>query len=123
VPHKGPIIDNLAFRVESAGRRIVIVGDTTLCERLMEFAEGADLLVHECSFPSEVLQRENWMPYHTAPRDLGRWARRHGVKKLLLKHFCLRPGVVELADLIAEISETFGHENLIVGEDLMTVEV
>ena len=123
VPHKGPIIDNLAFRVESGGKRIVIVGDTTLSERLMAFAEGADLLVHECSFPSEVLRREKWTPYHTDPRELGRWARQRGVKKLLLKHFCLRPGVVELDTLISQTRETFGDEGLIVGEDLMTIEV
>jgi len=123
VRHKEPILDNLAFRVESEGKSIVIVGDTTLCENLMDFAEGADLLVHECSFPSQILDREGWGSFHTDPRELGRWARQRGVKKLLLKHFCLRPGVVELDTLVSEVRETFGDEGLIVGADLLTVEV
>jgi len=123
VKHQSPILDNLAFRVESQGKTIVIVGDTTLCDNLMEFADGADLLVHECSFPSDVLKREKWEAFHTPPRELGRWARQHGVKRLLLKHFCLRPGVVELDTLVDEVRQTFGDEGLIVGRDLLTVEL
>lgn len=123
VEHKGPLLDNLAFRIESGGRSIVVVGDTTFCPALVEFAAGADLLVHECSFPSAVFEREKWGSFHTAPRELGRWARECGVKKLLIKHFCLRPGVVELDALVHEVRETFGDDGLIVGRDLLTVEV
>jgi len=123
VTHKAPILDNLAYRIEAEGRSIVVVGDTTLDRNLMELAEGADLLVHECSFPSAVMEREQWGEFHTAPRDLGRWARERGVKRLLLKHFCLRPGVVELEDLVREVQETFGAEGLIVGEDLLCLEI
>jgi ribonuclease BN (tRNA processing enzyme) len=89
----------------------------------MRLSEGADLLVHECSFPSRIIDRESWQDFHARPADLGRWARQRGVKKLLLKHFCLRPGVVELDDLVSEVAETFGSDGLLVGEDLMTVDV
>ena len=123
VEHKGPILDNLAFRVEAEGKSVVIVGDTTPCPQLMDFAEGADLLVHECSFPSHVFEKEKWDSFHTNPRDLGRWARERGVKRLLLKHFCLRPGVVELDPMVDEVRATFGDEGLIVGRDLLIVEV
>lgn len=123
VVHKAPILDNLAYRVESGGKSLVVVGDTTVCEELMDLAEGADVLVHECSFPSPILERENWETFHTSPRELGRWAKERGVKKLVLKHFCLRPGVVELEPMIDELRETFGAEGLIVGEDLLEVDV
>lgn len=123
VRHKSPILDNLAFRIESEGKSVVIVGDTTLCAELMDFAAGADLLVHECSFPTAVLERERWDTFHTSPRELGRWAKERGVKRLLLKHFCLRPGVVELDTLVNEVRETFGNDGLIVGKDLLTVEL
>ncbi len=123
VEHRGPILDNLAFRVEADGKSVVIVGDTILDERLARLAEGADLLVHECSFPSAVFDREQWERFHTRPADLGRWARQRGVNRLLLKHFCLRPGVVELDDLVNEVAEVFGTEGLIVGKDLLTVDV
>ncbi|MBT3374846.1 MAG: MBL fold metallo-hydrolase [Lentisphaerae bacterium] len=123
VQHKSHILDNLAFRIEANGRSIVVVGDTTVCDALLELATGADLLVHECSFPSAILERENWGAFHTDPRELGRWARERGVKKLLLKHFCLRPGVVELEPMVVEVREEFGSAGLIVGEDLMSLEV
>lgn len=123
VKHKHPILDNLAYRVEAEGKSIVVVGDTTLCENLMEFSEGADLLVHECSFPSAMLHGENWTAFHTDPRELGRWAKERGVKQLMLKHFCLREGVIELDTLVEEVRGTFGSDGLIVGEDLMSVDV
>lgn len=123
IKHKDPVLDNLAFRVEAGGKSIVVVGDTTVCENLMEFSEGADLLVHECSFPSDFLIKEEWDAFHTPPKALGVWAKERGVKKLLLKHFCLRPGVVELEPMVAEVKAGFGDRNLLVGHDLMTVEV
>lgn len=121
--HKQPVIDNLAYRIEAGDKSIVVVGDTTICPGVKALAEGADLLVHECSFPSAMLQKEKWDAFHTDPRDLGFWAKAAGVKKLLVRHFCLRPGVVELPDLLAEVRSTFGEDGLIVGEDLLTVEV
>ena len=101
----------------------MVVGDTVVCESLMDLAEGADVMVHECSFPTEVLDREKWGSFHTSPRELGRWARERGVKRLVLKHYCLRPGVVELEPMIEEVREEFGSEGLVVGRDLMEIEV
>jgi len=123
VTHKTPILDNLAYRIEAEGKALVVVGDTTLCPELMDLAEGADVLVHECSFPSAVLEEEHWDAFHTKPRELGRWARERGVKRLVLKHFCLRPGKVELEPMIAEVRDTFGEEGLVVGEDLLELDV
>ncbi len=121
--HKQPVIDNLAYRIEADGKAIVVVGDTTVCPNLMELAAGADLLVHECSFPSAVLTKEKWVGFHTDPRELGTWAKARGVRRLLIKHFCLRPGVVTLETLVDEVRSTFGREGLIVGKDLMAIEV
>lgn len=121
--HKTPILDNLAYRIEADGKSIVVAGDNTVSHNLMELAAGADLLVHECSFPSAVLKKEKWDTFHTDPRELGMWAKAKGVKKLLVKHFCLRPGAVTLQALIDEVRGTFGSEGLIVGKDLMSLEV
>jgi ribonuclease BN (tRNA processing enzyme) len=38
-----------AFRVETEGRSLVYSGDTTLCEGLLRLAQGADVIVTECS--------------------------------------------------------------------------
>lgn len=121
--HKSPFLDNIAYRIEAEGKSIVIVGDTTLCENLQKFAQGADLMTHECSFPERILIKEKWDEFHTNPKELGKWARERGVKKLVLKHFCLRPGVVELDELVNEVKETYGNDGLIVGNDLLEIDV
>jgi len=120
--HKSPVLDNLAYRVEAEGKSIVVAGDNVLCESLMKLAEGCDLLVHECTFPTERLLRAKWDAFHTPPRELGRWAKERGVKRLLLKHFAVQKGVA-VEPMVAEVRETFGDDGLIVGRDLLEVEV
>ncbi len=120
--HKPQILDNLAFRIESGGRSVVVAGDNVVCESLMKLAEGCDLLVHECSFPSSRIEEHKWGGFHTPPRLLGRWAKERGVKRLLLKHFCIQKGVA-VEPMVEEVRSEFGDEGLIVGRDLMTVEV
>ena len=120
--HKAPILDNLAYRIDSEGKSIVVAGDNIVCESLMKLAEGCDLLVHECSFPSQRILDAKWDTFHTPPRELGRWAKERGVKRLLLKHFCIQQGVA-VEPMAAEVRETFGDEGLIVGRDLLEIEV
>jgi len=122
VLHKQQILDGLAFRIEAEGKSIVVVGDTALCPALQDLAAGADLLAHECTFPTERIEKGSWGAFHTPPRDLGRWARERGVKRLLLKHFAVQPGVTVEA-MTEEVRSEFGKDNLIVGRDLLTVDV
>ncbi len=122
VRHQAHVLDNLAFRVEAEGKSIVVVGDTVVCESLMRLAEGADLMAHECTFPTERIEKAKWGSFHTSPRELGRWAKERGVKKLLLKHFALQEGV-EVEPMVEEVRAEFGSEGLIVGRDLLSVEV
>ena len=122
VLHKSHILDNLAFRVDADGKSIVIAGDNVLCENLMELSEGVDLLVHECTFPTERIEQAKWGSFHTSPRALGKWAKERGVKRLMLKHYAVQKGVA-VAALAQEVRDEFGDENLLVGEDLMTVEI
>ncbi len=120
--HKPQILDNLAFSVESGGKRVVVAGDNVVCDSLMDLAEGCDLLVHECSFPTKRIEEHKWGGFHTSPRELGRWARARGVRRLLLKHFCVQQGVA-VEPMVEEVREGFGSEGLIVGHDLLTVEI
>jgi len=122
VRHKSHILDNLAYRIEAEGKSVVIVGDTTLCEALMDLADGADLLVHECTFPTARIRTAAWGDFHTSPTDLGRWARRRGVKRLVLKHFAVQQGVTVEA-MAEEVRSEFGRRGLIVGRDLLELEV
>ena len=44
------------------------------------------------------------------------------MKKLLLKHYAIQKGV-EVEPMAEEVREEFGDEGLIVGHDLLTVDV
>jgi ribonuclease BN (tRNA processing enzyme) len=122
VLHKPQILDNLAFRIEAEGKAIVVAGDNILCESLMDLAEGCDLLVHECTFPTERIERHRWGGFHTSPKALGRWARERGVRKLVLKHYAIQEGV-EVEPMVEEVRAEFGDDGLIAGYDLLTVDV
>ncbi len=122
VLHKSHILDNLAFRINSGGKSLVIVGDTMVCEPLMKLAEGCDLMIHECTFPTERIESGDWSSFHTSPAALGSWAKERGVKKLMLKHYAVQEGVA-VDPMVEEVRSTYGSEGLIAGEDLMSVEI
>ena len=73
------------------GQSVVFSGDTAPCERLIELAHGADLLIHECTFPQKAIEFRSkagigtWA--HTSPTELGRIANEAGVKSLVATHF------------------------------------
>jgi len=119
--HMRPIIKSLAYRIDSGGRSVVIVGDTAVCDSLKRLAKGTDLLVHECTFPTAKIKKGSWEKWHTPPAELGRWAKEAGVKRILLKHFAIQEGV-EAEPMAEEVRREFGGE-VIIGEDLMTLTI
>jgi ribonuclease Z len=42
----GPVKPAFGYRIDSAGRSVVISGDTKFCQNLVNFARGADCLIH-----------------------------------------------------------------------------
>lgn len=56
----------LAYRFEHGGPAFVFSGDSEAFEDLIEFADGAALLVHDCSFPDSVD-----VSNHPTPTQLG----------------------------------------------------
>jgi ribonuclease Z len=90
----------------------VYSGDTEPYQRIAALAEGADLLIHECSFP-EPFDVTN----HTTPRKLGILARNVGC--IVLTHFY--PQAEGHTDEMAqEVSELSGLRAT-AGWDLMTL--
>ena len=43
----GPMEPAFGYRINYNGHSVVISGDTTYSENLIEYAQGADLLIHE----------------------------------------------------------------------------
>ncbi|MEM6616529.1 MAG: MBL fold metallo-hydrolase [Pseudomonadota bacterium] len=94
-----PIVESFALRIESEDRTAVLSGDTAYMGKMAEFAEGADVLVHEAMLIEGVdalvaktpngdeRLRQHILRSHTSAEDVGRIARDAGVKHLVLNHF------------------------------------
>ena len=92
-PHTEP---SVGYRISGPdGRLLVVTGDTDYGPELLKLAEGADLLVTECSFPDDA-KREG----HLTPSLAGRAAREAGVKALALTHFYPEADRQSLGDFV-----------------------
>jgi len=115
----------LAYRVEMAGRSIVISGDTVACESLIALAGGADVLVQCCfladadlTTPARRLLAELVI---ATSGQAGKIAAQAGVKTLVLTHFsAMEPEM--LATIEADVRRDFAGE-LYMGTDLLMIDV
>lgn len=73
----------VGFRVEIDGKVVTYCCDTAICENDIKLAKNADVLIHECSYPSGF--RNKWG--HSNPEDSAEVAKRAHAKKLFLTHF------------------------------------
>lgn len=119
VPH-GSWKHAYGFRFDIAGKSIVVSGDTTFSERLIEAAKGCDTLVHEFYSQKGWESRSpEWRRYHaafhTSAPDVGKLAARVQPKKLVLYHQL--PMGQSPEQLLSEVREHFQGE-VIYGKDL-----
>ena len=123
----GALRSALGYRIDYAGRSVVLSGDTRMSENLIQHAAGTDLLVHEVLVP-ETLRRagvpaEN-IPgiaaAHTTPEEAGKVFARVRPRLAVYSHVC-PPGATD-ADVREATRSTYdGPVEL--GEDLMVIEV
>lgn len=71
------------------GRKIAYSGDTAPCDRTIEAAKGADLLIHEATFDSSKSEEAKERQHSTA-EDAARVAKSAGVARLVLTHISPR---------------------------------
>ncbi len=87
--------DSVGYRVEDGHRAVVYSGDAASNGQLARLAEGADLLVSECSFPSGWATED-----HLNADTLGEIAEQAGVKALVVVHTYPPALAVDLASQI-----------------------
>lgn len=95
----------LAYKLDG---KVVISGDTEPSPRIGEFAEGCELLFHECSLPDELALAT---PGHSSPSKLGEALAGRAIKALILVH--LYPQASSKADiniLVKRIQSNFSGE-------------
>jgi ribonuclease Z len=131
VDHR-PVVPAVGYRVEFAGRSVVVSGDTAPSPNLAAQARGADLLVHEAlSFDlmrrvSEIVGEAGQprlsklaadvLDYHTSPAQAKAMADEAGVRLLVLTH-----NVPPLRNALIErmFAEGLDQGGVVIGDDGM----
>ncbi len=106
VPHE-PISPAVGYRIDYAGRSVVISGDTSKSEAVARASKGADVLIHEVLQPalvtmtSEALHNAgrsglgqlmaDTLSYHTSPTEAADIANRADADMLVFTHFAPSP--------------------------------
>jgi len=93
----------VGYTITYAGRKVVFSGDTRPCRHVVEAAQGADLLIHECFQSPAVFARATGLPLdtalhitkvaHTVPEQMGRILDLVRPRMGALWHLDLTPGV------------------------------
>ena len=127
VDHR-PIKPALGYRIDYAGRSVVLSGDTRPSENLIRFAQEADLIIHEVAagedrflslgYPLE--RARTIIAHHTTPEQAGEIFAR--VKPKLAVYSHIVPAAAQKEDFIIPTRKTYSGP-LEVGEDLMSFEV
>jgi ribonuclease Z len=117
----------LGYRIDYAGRSVVLSGDTRVNENLIRHATGADVLIHEVFVPA-TLERmgvppgraKNIIAYHTTPEQAGEVFFRVKPKLAVYSHICTPAATDD--DVLRPTRKTYSGR-LELGEDLMVIDV
>jgi ribonuclease BN (tRNA processing enzyme) len=113
------------YRIDTAGRSIVISGDTRPSEAVLKAAQGVDVLIHEVYSASHLRPEdrpggEDWprycREYHTSDVELGALAARIRPKLLILDHI-IRMGASD-EELLAGVRAGGYDGKVVIGKDL-----
>jgi len=82
VEHGPPAV---AYRIETGEGAVAISGDTRPSKALIQLAKGVDILIHECSFPDDMIETARTTG-HATPSEIGEVASEAAVGKVILTH-------------------------------------
>ena len=100
------------------GRKVVYTGDTMPSKALVDFARGADVLIHDATAETSLEEKANRYGHSTA-RQAAQVAKDAGVRTLVLTHYS--PRYEDLAPILADAKAVF--ENAVAAEDFFQLEV
>ena len=127
-----PVVPAFGYRFDARDRSIVISGDTTRSDNLINLARGADVLVHSVLYvpavdrlvarvPNASALKASIVAHQTSAEDAGRVAQAAGVKTLVFSHLVPAddPNVTER--MWIDAARTHFSGTVIVGRDLLEV--
>ena len=119
-----PLAKQFGFTMTLAdGRKIACCGDEPYCEQEYEYVKGSTLMLHEafCLYS----QRDIFEPYkknHSTVKDACELAEKLGVPNLVLYH-TEDKNIENRKALYTEEGKAYYHGNLVVPDDLETLEL
>jgi ribonuclease BN (tRNA processing enzyme) len=91
--------ESLAYRLDEGSHALVYSGDVARPESLVALAQGADLLLIECSLP------DGWQtPDHLVPAQVGELAQAASVRSVVLTH--RYPPAIQ-ADVVSQVKAVY----------------
>ncbi|HET9445640.1 MAG TPA: MBL fold metallo-hydrolase [Steroidobacteraceae bacterium] len=122
-----PIKPAFGYRIDYAGRSVVLSGDTRVSTNLVKHAQGVDVLIHEVAVP-ETFRRASRNPdraksivaHHVTPEQAGEIFASTKPRLAVYSHIVLPTATAE--DLIPPTRRAYSGP-LEVGEDLMVINV
>jgi ribonuclease BN (tRNA processing enzyme) len=100
------------MRIESKGKILVYTADTSFFPKLVNFAQGADLLIAECSgYEGDLISQFG----HMTSEDVGQLAKQSKPKELVLSHL---PHFGEHEQLRTEVSKHFSGNVILASSGL-----
>jgi ribonuclease Z len=100
------------------GRKIVYTGDTKPFDSFAQFAEGADLVIHDCTFDDSLTEKAG-LDGHSTPSQAAGQTKAAGAKQLVLSHISAR--YPNAALLLEQAKKTFA--NSLLAEDFLELEL
>lgn len=130
--HHPPVTESYALKFELGTKTVVFSGDTTFFPPLVEFAKGADYLVHEVTYrpalnamaarrPNAARLKASILSHHTTAEDVGRIATLANVKALVLNHFVPGDDPSLTPEVWADAVRATFKGKIIVGRDMLTL--
>ncbi len=123
-----PVEPAFGYRIDFAGRSVVLSGDTRFSEHLITCAAGADVVVHEV-IVADLLRKhykgnpevmERVIDHHTTPEQAGTLFARVQPRLAVFTHII--PVTAAYAEIVAPTRKTYNGP-LEVGEDLMVINI
>ena len=120
-----PVVPAFGFRIDYRGHSVVLSGDTRYSENLVNFAKGADLLVHEVVIAPDTIKsndpKYNVFAHHTPPELAAKVFNQVHPKLAVYSHITKLYGRNE--EELLKRTKAFYAAPFIIGEDLMSFTV